>query len=255
MGRFQQWIVRCAVTFCVVAMCGLLVQSARAASINYGNFGPIPPSGVSFLNVTESSGTDPVPLYGPPTPFNLGLDFNPQSFVSTASGGASDITDGQLNFTAAGDITPPTGSAISMISLFESGDYSLVGTGTTATQALAGVIIRATVTQIDGVNVAPINLAPSNASVGFNLVANPGIVQPWSLGTTININGQLAGMGKEFTLGATRVDVAINNTLITTSQPASLSFISKKEFQLNLTPVVGTIAPEPATGAIVLIGL
>src|SRR5438270_709188 len=71
--------------------------AAHAATINYGDF-PVPPAGITFQQVTESSGTDPVPLYGPPTPFVVGLDFDPTSFVSSSTNGAADITDGQLNF-------------------------------------------------------------------------------------------------------------------------------------------------------------
>src|SRR5215213_11044438 len=76
----------------------LISISAQAATINYGNFGPVPP-GVSFISVAESSGTDAVPLYGPPTSFSVGLDFDPANFVASATNGAADITDGQLNFT------------------------------------------------------------------------------------------------------------------------------------------------------------
>jgi hypothetical protein len=211
---------------------------ARAATINYGNFGPIPP-GVSFLQVTESSGTDPVPLYGPPTPFGIGLDFDPAAFVATANGGAADITDGQLNFAVA---TPPN-VGINNISLFEGGDYTLVGSGTPATQVLAGAIITATVTEINGLPVVPFNLPSSNASVGFNLVANPGVVQPWSLGTGININlpqGQLA----------TKIEIAIDNSLIALSQPGSVAFIAKKDFRIDIMPRV----PEPATIALLGMG-
>ena len=205
-----------------------------AATINYGNSGDIPP-GITFSNVTESSGTDPVPLYGPPSYFTTGMDFDPMGFVSSAGGGASDFTDGQLNF-AVGD-TPGGGQiAINTIQLFEAGDFSLLGVGTSATQAIAGAIIRVTVTEINGVPVAPIVLSPSNASVTFNLVSNPGLVQPWSLGTTINVDGQLAS-----NQNATRVEVAINNQLATLSQPTSEAFIAKKEFIIN----VGTIIPEP----------
>src|SRR3954452_7091132 len=71
--------------------------SVRAAVINYGNSGDIPP-GITFTNVMESSGTDPVPLYGPPSYFTTGMDFDPPSFVASATDGAGDITDGQLNF-------------------------------------------------------------------------------------------------------------------------------------------------------------
>src|ERR1051325_10776345 len=124
---------------------GIFSATSQAASINYGNFGPIPP-GVAFLSVTESSGTDSVPLYGPPTPFSVGLDFDPIGFTATSSGGGSpDITDGQMNFTLMGN--PFTG--IGTISLFEAGDHTLAGVGTAATSTFAGAILRATITQIN----------------------------------------------------------------------------------------------------------
>src|SRR4051812_344278 len=81
----------------VVAVLGIFAATSHAGSISYGNFGPVPP-GVVFTNVTESSATDSVPLYGPPMPFATGLDFNPIGFASSATAGSSDITDGQLNF-------------------------------------------------------------------------------------------------------------------------------------------------------------
>ncbi len=210
----------------------LLSTSAQAASIFYGNFGPVPP-GFTFTDVTESSGTDPVPLYGPPSPFAIGLDFNPASFVATAAGGSADLTDGQLNFT----VVAGPGQSIAGINLFEAGDYTLAGIGTPATQVSAGAILRAAVTQINGVSVAPINLIPVNASVGFNLVANPGVVQPWSLGLGLNVAGQL-GPGQN----ATKVDVVINNQMLAFSEAASLAFIAKKDFIIDIVPV-----PEPTT--------
>jgi len=216
----------------------MLSAAAQAASINYGNFGPVPP-GVTFVNVTESSGTDNVPLFGPPTPFTTGLDFDPAGFVASASGGNQDITDGQLNFRADSIF------GINTIQLFEAGDFSLTGVGTSATQAIAGAIIRATVTEINGVAVAPIVLSPSNASVSFNLVSNPGIVQPWSLGTTINIDGQLAP-GQN----ATKVEISINNQLQALSQSTSAAFIAKKEFILNVS-----VVPEPTSLGLAAVGL
>src|SRR4029077_1924023 len=105
------------------------------------------PPGVTFIGVTESSGTDPVPLYGPPTPFSVGLDFDPMNFVATATGGASDVTDGQLNLTIRGDSNGSLGFiAINQLNLSEAGDYTLAGVGTPATSVFAGAIMRITVT-------------------------------------------------------------------------------------------------------------
>lgn len=199
-------------------------RSASAAGINYGNFGPVPP-GISFLQVTESSATDPVPLFGPPDPFAVGLDFDPVGFVANAGGGSADITDGQLNFS----VLSSGQFGIDGIRLFEGGDYTLLGAGTAATQALAGASLRVLVTQINGADVAPINLAPVLASVGFNLIANSGIVNPWSLGVFVDIAGQL-----DPGLRATRVDVVIDNQLVALSERASLAFIAKKDFRISV---------------------
>lgn len=205
--------------------------SANAASINYGNFSV---GSVVFGNVTESSGTDAVPLYGAPDPFVVGLDFDPTSFVAYSAGGGADLTDGQLNFTVASALGIPS------ITLTESGDYTLVGTGTAASQALAGAIIAVKVTEIDGVAVTPFSLTSTNASVGFNLVANPGLVQPWSLGLTTNIAAQLAAYNPR--IGATKIEVVIDNSLVAISEAASVASISKKDFTISIPTI-----PEPAS--------
>jgi hypothetical protein len=214
--------------------------AARAALINYGDF-PVPPAGITFQQVIESSGTDAVPLYGPPTPFVVGLDFTPTSFASSSSGGSGDITDGQLNF----NIQSQGVVGINSLSLLEGGVYNLLGAGTPATAVFAGAIIHVTVTQVNGLPVVPFNLPVSNASVGFNLVANPGVAQPWSLGVGIPIN--LPGNQV-----ATRISVSIDNSLASISEPGTLAFISKNDFRIGLTPS-GSNFPEP--GSLVLMTL
>ena len=238
----------------VVLALGSQSRLCSAATIAYGDLGPIAP-GVMFTDIKESSGTDAVPLHGPPDAFAVGLDFDPASFAATANGGNEDITEGQVNFTIMGNVDGPNFVGIGTINLFEAGDYSLVGGGTAATQALAGAIMRAAVTQIDGVNVAPIDLTPVNASVGFNLAANSGTVQPWSLGLSLNVGGQLAARGVPFLAGATKVEVVIDNQLIALSQPDSLAFIAKKEFRIDVDE---EFIPEPSTallGGLALCGL
>jgi PEP-CTERM motif len=223
-------------------------QVSYAATISYGNFGPT--GGVMFNDVKESSGTDAVPLFGPPEVFPIGMDFDPTGFVATASGGNEDITDGQLNFTVMGSGSGAGSIAIGEIRFFEAGDYTLSGVGTNLTQVMAGLSARATVTQIDGVNVAPIDLTQSSASVGFNLAANPGIVRPWTLGLSFDVAAQLRALGRPFAVGATKVEVVIDNQLIALSQPESLAFIAKKEFRVDIDR---DFIPEPST--FVLLGL
>jgi hypothetical protein len=229
----------------------LAVRTAGAAAILYGDF-PVPSTGITFQHVTESSGTDPVPLFGPPAPFVTGLDFNPMNFVASATNGAADITDGQLNFAIKGlVVSPGNGAGINGFSISEGGDYSLLGTGTTATQALAGVSIHVSVTEIDGVPVAPIPLPGSNASVGFNLIANPGLLQPWSLGTSItNIDGKLTALGKTFTIGATKLEVVIDDSLNALSEPLSSAFIAKKDFVLTTDTDISGVLPEPTSAVV-----
>jgi len=236
-GQSRRWYEGHIVALVALAAFGVSSPGARGATISYGNFGPIGP-GVTFLNVTESSGTDPVPMFGPPKPFVTGLDFDPQNFVASATGGAADITDGQLNFAI-----KTNGLPILSMSLFERGDFTLVGTGTPATSVFAGAIIQASVTEIAGVPVAPIPLPPVNASTGFNLIANSGVVQPWSLGIGLLIPAALGNV--------TRVDIVIDNQLVAISQLESAAFIVKKDFVITVVPGV----PEPMTLVMLLMGL
>jgi hypothetical protein len=211
-----------------------MAAAADAASISYPNVGPVVP-GYTFTNIVESSGTDAVPLYGapdPPTGVPFGINFTPDMFTSSASGGVTDITDGQLNFSIN---APAPSGGVTLIKFREGGTFALSGTGTSATQALGGAILRATILEINGVAVAPINLAPSSASVGFNLVTSPG-QGLWIISSTMNVAAQMAGLGFAPAQIATKVDVVINNSLVTTSQAASTANIAKNRFEISLTP-------------------
>jgi len=233
----------------VAAMSLLIGHAAQAAVINYGNFsGPPLPPGISFQNVFESSGTDVVPLYGAPHKVGLpaGLDFDPTSFVAFSGGGGADITDGQLNFTVRGTVAPGGYAAINSISIFEGGDLSLSGTGTVAAQVQAGTIMQVKITEVDGNPIAPINV-PVNSSIGRNLVANPGLVQPWSQTLSLNLDAVLTSAGVPFTKGVTAADVVVDNQLNAVSEPLSTALIAKKDFVISVDPEISGILPEPTS--------
>lgn len=231
--QHRRFFSLCALATWLAAMIDASIASA--ATINYGDFGPIPP-GFSFLQVAESSGTDAVPLYGAPDPFNAtsgfsaaGLDFDPKGFVAVSTGGGVDITDGQLNFTIS------TTLGINLVNIFEAGDFTLAGAGTAGTNVGAGISVIATATQINGANVVPFNIGfPNNATVNFDLPSNPGLVQPWSL--SLNMNTAIVPGVR-----VTRLEITINNQLTAFSQPSSVAFIAKKQFVVR-----ATFVPEPA---------
>ncbi|RIK72365.1 MAG: hypothetical protein DCC67_19380 [Planctomycetota bacterium] len=219
-----------------------LAASADAASISYGNLGPVPP-GVSFLNIVESSGTDAVPLYGAPTAFATGLSFFPTAaFSALGAAGGADLTDGQLNYTVAA----PGG--VNQVDFSETGVYTLVGAGTAATQTLAGASLRAIVTEINGVPIAPVNLVPSLGSMIFNLASHGGVNQPWQIALSVNVAAQMAGLGYSPSDRATRVDVVIDNQLASVSEPGTQAMISKTVF-------VGTTQGVPEPTGVALAGL
>lgn len=230
----------------------VLTSSLASAAIVYPDFGPIPP-GISFTNIFESSVTDPLPLYGPPTGFAVGLDFSPANFGTFSAGGGGDITDGQLNFTLVAAANNLGYTSIDNINLFEAGDFSLTGTGTAGTIASAGAILRASVTQVNGVDIAPVSLTTANAAVNFNLLANPGMVQPWSLGTSINVSAQMMSLFGP-NQHATKIDVVINNQMVSISEPLSVSFVAKKEFVISVG-ANSVIVPEPAAASLAMIAL
>jgi len=226
----------------------LASSTSQAAAINYGNFNG---TGVTFLNITEDSSTDPTPLYGPPHVVTGDiLDFDPLSFASSATGGAADITDGLLQ----GAVQAKPGFGISKLSFNELGSYTLAGTGTPATSAAVGQIAFVKITELNGValggNSFTVSLnsvfSPSNGD--FFLPAEAGIAQAWSGAGSVDIAAALAakkasnpGTYGNFSL-VTRVEFSTNNALTTTSQPGTIAFMDKKDFVLD----IDTVVPEPA---------
>ena len=74
----------------------VVINPAAGVPINYGSFAG---TSVNYIDVTENSTTDSLPLYGTPTLSGDSVSFSPARFSSSAAGAASDQTVGNLTFT------------------------------------------------------------------------------------------------------------------------------------------------------------
>ncbi|MCP5115486.1 MAG: PEP-CTERM sorting domain-containing protein [bacterium] len=200
-----------------------------AAPINHGDFPGAGAGEVDFLQVTEDSFTDPTPLYDAPIHLPNKLLFFPLSFTSVASNGASDTTTGTLTMTIRAD----AGYFLGTIALWETGDYTLTGLGTSGTSAdIEGMLSAQDIspglngTISDGVTYAP--------SPVFELP--PPMFDEFTGEAVIDLTG----------LGITEVMLTLENTLETTSEsgPGTTAFIQKKTIGIEASTV---LIPEPAT--------
>lgn len=226
---------------------GASAMIAEAASINYGDYVG---QDVTFQQVTESS-SDPVPLYGAPTGVtNNTIDFDPLTFQSSSSGGSADVTDGLVTFFIQAD----PGFFITDLTFEEFGDYTLAGAGTAATSAIVGQSIFVEVVEINGV------VQANPPLINFNSIFNPSngdyflpgeaaIAAPWFGIGTLDIQAALAQ--QDIAGNATKIKVISNNTLVTTSESGTVSFIKKKDLDIGVE--VGV--PEPAALSLAVLGL
>lgn len=225
-----------------------LVASAASADINYGNFSG---TDFDFLNVTEDSTSgDPLPLFGAPTVSGNSLDFNP-TFSANSVGGGLDIVEGQLNFT----IVANDGAVIDSLDFAEAGDYTLVDPGAIGTLATAASVSAAffiEILEIDGVPVAGINsnynmtFTPSGGT--FNVVEDgTALTVIWEGSLFIDVQQILDDL--DIDGQATMVAVALNNTLVASSESGTGAIIAKKDFD-GLTV---TVIPAPGAMALLML--
>lgn len=237
-----------------IALAGLAViavaSSSALAQVNHGNFTS---PNYMFLNVTESSGTDPVPLFGAPVNTagllaSNALTFSPSNFQSAASSGtfATDTTDGQLNFT----VMALPGSFITDFIFNERGDYTLNGLPSAFAQATVGCSINIRVVEVNGAAITPV-------ASQFNLVFNNGGIYTfppvataagWTGSGAFSVSGFLASLG--ITGNATKIEVALDNTLTTTVGGGASALIRKKQAE----GVIIDIIPAPSSAALLGLG-
>lgn len=230
---------------------GLVFAAATSASaaINHGDYSDIPPGTVTYGDVTESSSTDPVPLYNAPSVTGDLLDFDPTGFGASASGAAGfDITDGQLNFM----MTAEAGESIDTVNITESGDYSFSGISPVAgTFVVASLSATVTILEVDGTTLGvPIDVfVPETFFNDYATVGGapaPGFLK-WSLSASVDL---VSALPNGYTFGATKVEVVVNNQLTATTTADNTAFIAKKDFKVNTGPPI----PEPTSLALLGLG-
>jgi hypothetical protein len=234
--------------FLFATSCG----QAFAAAINYGDFAG---TTVTYTQVTEDSNSgDTPPLFGAPTVSGDSLDFDPVGFSASATGAAGvDVTDGQLKF----GVVANAGAGISAIVLSEAGDTTLAGFGTDATFTAVTAQGVLSISAVDGVGINVISVPfaltfnPSGGTFGLATDGGGGPLYSanWSGSLNLDIDSILSANSIPFSLGATKVSVNLDNTLVALSEAGTFSLIAKKDFGgLSVT-----IIPEPST--MLLLGL
>lgn len=212
----------------VALMLMAAVGSTGFATVNHGSFG----GGlgeISYIDVTETTATpgDPEPLYGAPifsSPSTL--VFRPTEFAAAAP--PSDQTSSLLEML----IEAPEGQWIQSITVYEIGDYALLGEGAVA-QASAAMFLSA---DANGLNVV------ASDSDGVTLTLPPASVGDfgiWEIALSADVSAdQLES-----------VYLSMDNTLQALAPNLSLSFIQKKLVRIDVTYI-----PEPATLGLMALG-
>lgn len=219
------------------AVAGLTSFTSAQAGLLGDRFGAT----VDYLNITEGSVTDPLPLYGSPAPIPPGSDFlsfNPTSFGATAvpAGPSIDVTDGTLSMI----VKAHPGETVDKLTISEAGGYSLIGplSGGGLAQVSAALLVVIDYQAATNVGFVPFTASYSVPSFFSSLPTGAGVLQPWSLSLNLDFDALLPGVD------LTQIKVTLNNQLVAQNDGLSAAFIDKKSFVVNTN---GDIVPEPAT--------
>lgn len=250
-----------------LAICSILSLNALAGTIDYT--GPMPgPGGMTgwvgsdvwYGGVSESN-DDTVSRFGAPQSITgNSIDFDPVGFVAQSDNGEGAVTvDSQLNMM----VVALPGKVIDNIQFSEAGDTTLNGSPVAdfaVTTVTTSIFVD--VLEIDGSPVgSPINIntsmlfTPSDGDYVLSVDGSPITFTYntiWTGLAQIDIKQFLIDNNIDFINGATKLGIALDNTLTANSISGSSAFIAKKDFD-GLT--VTTNIPEPSTALLVMLAI
>ncbi len=215
---------------------------------------------VWYGGVSESN-DDTVSRFGAPQSITGNtIDFDPQGFVAQSDNGEGAATvDSQLNFM----VVAQSGKVIDNIQFSEAGDTTLNGSPvadfavTTVTNSIFIDIVEidgSPVTQSLNINTGMV-FTPSDGDYVLSIDGSPITFTYntiWTGFAEIDINQFLIDQGIDFVNGATKLSIALDNTLTANSIAGTSAFIAKKDFD-GLT--VTTNIPEPSSAILVLLAI
>ena len=246
------------VGICAVVLSWAFIGNTPAlASIDYGDFSA---TNVDYLQVTESSTTNSTALYGAPTISANAIEFAAASFGASSSGGVAEKGSGAVDVTQ-GDVTTTVdadnGVSVLGLQFEEAGDYTLGGTGTSATYVSVSAPVTITIEEVNGAPITPIitttNLVFTPSS-SYSLPTNAGAGVIYSGSAMVNLSNLILEAGDSGQ--ATEVSWDLDNTLTAASESGSVALISKKAFSSNVMvePIISSV-PEPASLSLFVVAL
>jgi len=233
--------------YLIISLVLVVAASSNAVITNYGDLSA---NHFFYRQIMEDSTTDSIPLYGSPSTAGDALIFSPMSFGIVASNGSFDYMDGTL----AATIDAVGNSTIGEIRFAETGDYSLGGNGTSATNASVSASLFVRIVEVDRVSINPVSystnftFSPSDGT--YDLINDPGMGKIWNGSVYVDVAAILAA--NNIIGNATKVNISLDNMLMAFSEPGTLAYIKKKQIERMTIETIPI--PEPATILLLVIG-
>lgn len=213
---------------CLLLTVGLLATAQpAAAAFNYGNFVG---TNITYQNVSESSITDAVALFGPPVIDGDDLVFSPTQFIASSADGAADQTVGLLM----ADMIAADGTTIDLVIVRELFSFEMTA-NTNSAVSIAGLLVLTDLTPGHG---APVYFAPlvvvGNPAAPY---VGPASGTDWVAEAALDLSG----------LGITHAAITFNDILQATSVQGGTSWIEKTDIRI--------LVPEPSSLVLAVTGL